>query len=102
MTDTLPVRMPPLRERRPLAHPAGASAPVPGVIWERIDTDAYAVAVDGRTVGFIDVVGSVFVSLGGHRYDRAVEIAQSLVFEKAVAVLASPGGRGPADRPAGA
>jgi len=87
MTDTLPVRMPPVRGRRPLAHPPGSSTPVPGVIWERIDTDAYAVAVDGRTVGFIDVVGAVFVSLGGHRYDRAVEIAQSLVFERAVAAL---------------
>lgn len=88
MTDTLPGRVPPVRGRRTLAHPPGSSTPVPGVMWERIDTEAYAVSVDGCTVGFIDVVGTVFVSLAGHRYDRAVEVAQSLVFERAVAALA--------------
>lgn len=87
MTDILPARMPSLRDRRPLAHPAGSATPVAGVIWERIDTDAYAVSVDGRTVGFIDVVGRVFVALAGHRYDRAEEFVQALVFEQAVAAL---------------
>lgn len=94
MTDILPRRMPSLRDRRPLAHPADSATAVAGVIWERIDTDAYAVSVDGRTVGFIDVVGHVFVSLGGHRYDRAEEVAQSLVFERAVAVLAARASHG--------
>ncbi|WEK13383.1 MAG: hypothetical protein P0Y48_13110 [Candidatus Microbacterium phytovorans] len=87
MTDILPVRMPSARERRVLAHPPATTEPLPRIVWERIDTDAYAVSVDGATVGFIDVVGRVFVALGGARYDRAVEVAQSLVFEAAVASL---------------
>jgi hypothetical protein len=95
MTDTLPTRVRLPRERRPLAHPPGSATAIPGVIWERIDTDAYAVTVDGATVGFIDVVGPVFVSLAGHRYDRAEEIAQTLVFARAVAVLVSGGTSSP-------
>jgi hypothetical protein len=93
MTGTLPTRTSPLGGRRPLAHPPGSSTAVPGVIWERIDTESYAVSVDGRTVGFVDVVGAVFVSLAGPRYDRAEEIAQSLLFERAVAVLVAPSSR---------
>ncbi|CAN7165404.1 hypothetical protein LJR045_000237 [Microbacterium sp. LjRoot45] len=87
MTDILPVRMPSARERRVLAHPPASTEPLPRIVWERIDTDAYAVSFGGHTVGFVDVVGRVFVALGGARYDRAVEIAQSLVFEAAVASL---------------
>lgn len=91
MTDTLPARTSRMRDRRVLAHPPEPAPPVPRVIWERIDTDCYAVSLDGETIGFIDVVGPVFVVLGGCRYDRAVEIAQSLVFEDAVGVVVSLG-----------
>jgi len=58
------------------------------VQWILVDLDRYAVSVDGRTVGFIDVVGAVFVALGGARYDQAVEIVQTLRFEHAVDTLA--------------
>jgi hypothetical protein len=53
-----------------------------------VDLDRYAVSVDGRTVGFIDVVGAVFVALAGARYDHALEIVQTLRFECAVDALA--------------
>lgn len=52
--------------------------------WTRIDLDLYEVARDGRIVGYVEVVGAVFVALGGSRYDRAVEIAQHLTFHAAV------------------
>ena len=47
------------------------------------------------TVGFIDVVGAVFVVLAGARYDRAVEVLQTLDFAVAVDTI-SPAG---AERP---
>lgn len=40
-----------------------------------------------RTLGFIEQVGRVYVSLAGTRYDRAVEVAQSLTIEDARAAL---------------
>lgn len=52
--------------------------------WTRIDLDLYEVACDGHIVGYVEVVGAVFVALGGARYDRAVEVAQHLTFHAAV------------------
>lgn len=40
-------------------------------------------------VGFVEAAGPVFVALHGPRYDRAVEVAQSLEFDVAVAALLS-------------
>ena len=38
-------------------------------------------------VGYVEAAGSVFVALHGSRYDRAVEVAQSLSFDVAAAAL---------------
>lgn len=59
------------------------------VQWARIDLDRYEIRSASGTVGFIDVVGAVFVVLAGRRYDRAVEILQTLDFTSAVEALAS-------------
>lgn len=60
-------------------------APEDSVVrWERIDIDRYEVSTAGSTVGFIDVVGAVFVALAGPRSDRAVEVLQTLDFAAAV------------------
>ncbi|CAN5205666.1 hypothetical protein BH09ACT5_BH09ACT5_09320 [soil metagenome] len=40
-------------------------------------------------VGFVESAGPVFVALFGPRYDRAVEVAQSLSFDAAAAGLLS-------------
>jgi hypothetical protein len=40
-----------------------------------------------ETIGFVERVGPVFVSLLGSRYDRAVEIAQKLDFDDAYAAV---------------
>ncbi len=58
------------------------------VVWERIDVDRYEVLVHGTTVGFVDVVGAVFVALAGPRYSRAVEVLQTLDFAVAVDAVA--------------
>lgn len=52
------------------------------------DIDRYRVTVDGVTVGYIDVVGTVFVALAGGRYAHAIEVCQSLVWDDAVRALA--------------
>ncbi|WP_309065889.1 hypothetical protein [Microbacterium sp.] len=55
--------------------------------WERVAPERYVVLDGERVAGFVDVVGAVFVVLRGTRYDRAVEVAQTLVFQKAIEVL---------------
>ncbi|MFG6444079.1 hypothetical protein ACFXQA_02285 [Microbacterium sp. P07] len=54
------------------------------VPWTRVDPDLYEITRDGRVVGYVEVVGAVFVALGGLRYDRAVEVSQELTFHSAV------------------
>jgi len=55
--------------------------------WTRIDLDLYEVARGGYIVGYVEVVGAVFVALGGPRYDRAVEVSQHMTFHAAVDAL---------------
>ncbi len=66
-----------------VAAPTAPPAPVE-IPWTRIDLDLYEVAREGFIVGYVEVVGSVFVALGGTRYDRAVEVAQLSTFHAAV------------------
>lgn len=54
------------------------------VPWTRIDIDLYEIASAGLIIGYVEVVGPVFVALGGPRYDRAVEVSQELTFHAAV------------------
>ncbi len=67
--------------------PSAPPSPVRGIVWELIDVDAYAVTCDADTVGFVDVVGSVYVALAGPDYHRAVEIAQATDLESAIATI---------------
>lgn len=60
------------------------------VRWDRVDVDRYEVRAHGATLGFIDVVGAVFVVLAGARYDRAVEVLQTLDFATAVGSIRPP------------
>ena len=48
---------------------------------------AVLVVIGGSVVGYIEMVGSVFVSLKGPRYDIAVEVAQSMAIEAAHTAL---------------
>lgn len=70
--------------------PSVATVPAPivpavtEIPWTRVDLDLYEVARGGFIVGYVEVVGSIFVALGGPRYDRAVEVAQHVTFHAAV------------------
>jgi hypothetical protein len=55
--------------------------------WTRIDIDLYEISRDGEIAGFIEVVGHIFVALSGDRYDRAVEVSQTLTFHDAMVAL---------------
>lgn len=71
----------------PARRPAEPAAPSSRVQWSRRDLDQYEVTRSGRTLGYVDVVGAVYVALVGPRADRAVEVAQTLVFEDAIHAL---------------
>lgn len=79
MVMDIPISRPGQQDVRP-----GEQDVVTEIPWTRIDLDLYEVAREGRIVGYVEVVGSVFVALGGTRYDRAVEVAQHLTFHAAV------------------
>jgi hypothetical protein len=77
------------RRRTPEAPVAALPAPaVPTVRCTLIELDEYEVCRGDDVLGYIDVVGSVFVARAGARRDHAVEVLQTLVWEQAVAVLA--------------
>lgn len=72
-----------LPTRRPEAPPEPGSS----LRWEPRSDEGYVVRAGRQVIGFIDVVGAVFVVLQGPRYDRAVEIGQTLIFDNALAAL---------------
>ena len=45
------------------------------------------ISFDGRVIGFIHRAGHIFVALTGARLDHAEECGQSVVWDKAVALL---------------
>ncbi len=69
------------------ATPPAAPPALTEIPWTRIDLDLYEVAREGYIVGYVEVVGAVFVALGGPRYDRAVEVSQHMTFHAAVDAL---------------
>jgi hypothetical protein len=84
-----PLKDVPSLKELPLRRPEPPAPEDSDVRWERIDIDRYEVRARGTTVGFIDVVGAVFVVLAGSRYSRAVEVLQTLDFATAVASISS-------------
>lgn len=74
------------------AWPSESSNPPNGessTRWTLVDLDRYEVRRGDAIVGYVDVVGPVFVALVGMRYDRATEVAQTLTFLTAIAVVAA-------------
>ena len=71
----------------PPRRPAEPPAPASPLQWHLVDLERYEVEAGGRTIGFVDVVGAVYVALAGSRYDRSVEATQTLVFEDALEAL---------------
>lgn len=75
----------------PLRRPEPPAPEHAAVQWERVDVDRYEIRAAGATVGFVDVVGAVFVALAGPRYDLAVEVLQTLDFTTAVHAVVPAG-----------
>lgn len=57
------------------------------VTSQRLSDELVQVCIGESVVGFIESAGPVYVALHGPHYDRAVEVAQSLAFDVAVAGL---------------
>ena len=53
----------------------------------RLSDELVEVRIGEVVVGFVEAAGPVFVALHGPRYDHAVEVSQSLVFDVSVAAL---------------
>lgn len=71
----------------PWSAPMTAAPANTHLTWKLTDDDRYRVERDQRPVGYIEVVGECYVVLHGGRYSRAVEIAQTREFERAVRAL---------------
>lgn len=56
---------------------------------EKVKDDLYQVSTARGVRGFVEHVGSVYVALEGSRYQRSVEVGQSLTFDRAAAMLGS-------------
>lgn len=74
--------------RTPAVEVAAETPDVLDLRWERIAPERYRALRGEECVGFVDVVGAVFVVLAGARYDRAEEIAQTLDFDRVTELLA--------------
>jgi hypothetical protein len=55
--------------------------------YRTVRPDLVEVVMGGQVVGYLEMVGSLFVALRGTRYDLAVEVAQSMSIEAAHAAL---------------
>ncbi len=71
----------------PTRRPADAAPRASRIQWDLIAEDRYEVRIAGEVAGYIDVVGAVYVVLTGSRYDRAEEVAQTLVWSTATTAL---------------
>lgn len=74
------------------AEVAPAIAEAPELRWERVAPERYRALRGEVCVGFVDVVGAVFVVLAGSRYDHAEEVAQTLDFDRVTALLTGSSG----------
>jgi hypothetical protein len=52
-----------------------------------VGDDLYGVLSDTTTLGFIYKVGTVYVALAGPDFGRAVEVGQTLEWDRAVALV---------------
>lgn len=67
-------------------HPSYTEQPAPATVI-LVGPTTYEVRQRDEVVGFIDIVGGVYVALAGPRYDHAVEVRQSIVLDAAIAAL---------------
>lgn len=66
---------------------SAAHSPAPETIVALVTEDVYSVMTDRETLGFVHRVGTVYVALSGDVLSHAVEIGQSLDWDKAVRMV---------------
>ncbi|MCR2784405.1 MULTISPECIES: hypothetical protein [unclassified Microbacterium] len=71
----------------PTRLPVAAAPHTSRLQWRQLAPERYEVTAHDVTIGFIDVVGAVYVALAGSRYSRAVEVSQTLVWTEALSAL---------------
>jgi hypothetical protein len=54
-----------------------------------VSDDLFSLLTDTETLGFVHRVGNVYVALHGPDFHRAVEVGQSLSFDRAVELVQS-------------
>jgi hypothetical protein len=54
-----------------------------------VGDDMYSVMSDTDTLGYVYKVGSIFVALHGHDFGHAVEVGQTLSWERAIDMVRS-------------
>jgi hypothetical protein len=70
-----------------VAPPQAQAAAAPTTQISLIGDDMYAVLSDTHTLGFVYKVGNVFVALSGRDFGRAVEVGQTLSWDRAVELV---------------
>ena len=76
-----------VRSGTPVTAPPASAPERPTLTTQLVLDDVYRVLEDGRTVGYIQLAGPIFVSLLGEVYNTSVEVAQCLDLDSAVARL---------------
>ena len=71
----------------PSALSCSGSRPVPEIT--QISAELIQITESGTVLGYVEITNGVFVALAGARYDRAVEVAQALDLDRAVAAFAA-------------
>lgn len=69
------------------AHPAGRGRRAALLSLRTVRPDLVEVTLRGQCLGYVEIVGHVFVVLQGERYDLAVEILQTMSIEDATNAL---------------
>lgn len=80
-------RTPGVPTSAPSAIGCSGARPVPEIT--QIAADLIEISASGSVLGFVEITNGVFVALAGERYDRAVEVAQALDLDRAVAAFAA-------------
>jgi hypothetical protein len=66
---------------------SAAHSSAPEAIVALVTEDIYSVMTDRETLGFVHRVGTVYVALSGDVLSHAVEIGQSLDWDRAVRMV---------------
>jgi hypothetical protein len=71
----------------PPSHRTNSAGAEPDISVAKLDDDLYSLLSPTETVGFVHRVGSVYVALRGAHFSHAVEVGQSLSWDRAIELV---------------